>query len=74
MHVCDWAAAAGYESVSLTTFRDVSWNMAFDAQLGFKAVRHAELSPALRAIVDDERRRGPRFVTSRRDAKTMCRR
>ena len=56
--VCEWAAAAGYESVSLTTFRDVPWNMPFYARLGFKVVPHSEVSLALRAVVDDERRRG----------------
>src|SRR5262245_15239900 len=58
MRVCEWAAAAGYESVSLTTFRDVPWNMPFYARLGFTVVPDSELSPALRALVDDERRRG----------------
>jgi GNAT superfamily N-acetyltransferase len=58
MHVCDWAAAAGYESVSLTTFRDVPWNMPFYARLGFSVVPDGELTPALRGVVDDERRRG----------------
>src|SRR5262245_42823674 len=58
MHVCEWAASAGYESVSLTTFRDVPWNMPFYARLGFTVVPESELSPALRNVVDDERRRG----------------
>jgi GNAT superfamily N-acetyltransferase len=58
MHVCDWAIAAGYDAVSLSTFRDVPWNMPFYARLGFTVVTDAELSSALRAVVDDERRRG----------------
>src|SRR5262245_43757829 len=58
MRVCEWAAAAGYESVSLTTFRDVPWNMPFYARLGFKVVSDSELSPELHAVVEDERRRG----------------
>jgi GNAT superfamily N-acetyltransferase len=58
MQVCEWAAAAGYESVSLITFRDVPWNMPFYATLGFEVVPDFELSPALRAIVEDERCRG----------------
>jgi GNAT superfamily N-acetyltransferase len=56
--VCDWAAANGYESVTLTTFRDVPWNMPFYARLGFELVPPAQLSPALLAIVADETRRG----------------
>ena len=58
MRVCEWAAAAGYQSVSLTTFRDVAWNMPFYSRLGFAVVADSELSSALRAVVDDERRRG----------------
>src|SRR5262245_14046815 len=38
MHVCEWAAAAGYEAGSLTTFRDVPWNMPFYARFGFRVV------------------------------------
>jgi GNAT superfamily N-acetyltransferase len=57
-HVCEWAAAAGFQSVSLTTFRDVSWNMPFYARLGFNVIADCELTPALRRVVDDERRRG----------------
>jgi len=58
MHVCSWATAAGYQSVSLTTFRDVAWNMPFYARLGFEVVPAQQLSRALRALVEDERRRG----------------
>jgi len=58
MQVCAWATAAGYQSVSLTTFRDVAWNMPFYARLGFEGVPAEQLSPVLRALVEDERRRG----------------
>ena len=58
MHVCDWATGVGYEAVSLRTFRDVPWNMPFYARLGFTVVPDSALSSALRAVVDDERRRG----------------
>jgi GNAT superfamily N-acetyltransferase len=58
MHVCEWATAEGYESVSLTTFRELPWNMPFYARLGFTLVSDSELSPALRGVVDGERRRG----------------
>ena len=56
--VCGWAAAAGYDSVTLTTFRDVPWNRPFYETLGFRIVPNAELSAALRSIVEDETRRG----------------
>jgi GNAT superfamily N-acetyltransferase len=58
MHVCRWAAAAGYRSVTLTTFRDVPWNRPFYARLGFEIVVADDLPPALRAIVEDELCRG----------------
>ena len=58
MQVCEWAARNGYASVTLTTFRDVPWNMPFYSRLGFEIVPRAQLSPALRAVVEDETRRG----------------
>lgn len=56
--VCHWAASAGYDSVTLTTFRDMPWNMPFYERLGFRVVPGAELPAALHAIVEDETRRG----------------
>jgi GNAT superfamily N-acetyltransferase len=56
--VCASAAADGYQSVSLTTFRDVPWNMPFYARLGFEIIPPEERSPALRSVVADEIRRG----------------
>jgi GNAT superfamily N-acetyltransferase len=56
--VCRWAASMGYESVTLTTFRDVPWNMPFYERLGFRVIPAAELSPALCSIMEDETRRG----------------
>jgi GNAT superfamily N-acetyltransferase len=58
LHVCAWAASQGYESVTLTTFRDVAWNMPFYARLGFCVVPLDQVSPGLRAVVADETRRG----------------
>lgn len=56
--VCAWAAREGYESVTLTTFTRVPFNMPFYAGLGFQAVPDVTVSPALRAVVDDEMHRG----------------
>ena len=56
--VCRWAASTGYDSVTLTTFREVPWNMPFYERLGFRALPSEDLSPALQAIVDHETRRG----------------
>jgi len=58
MQVCRWAAASGYQSVTLTTFRDVPFNMPFYQRLGFRVVPASQLSPALHAVVQDETRRG----------------
>ncbi len=54
----EWAGARGYASVTLTTFRDVPWNMPFYARLGFRAQDDRPLTPALRQVVDSEARRG----------------
>jgi GNAT superfamily N-acetyltransferase len=58
MAVCAWAATAGYRAVTLTTFRDVPFNMPFYAGLGFEVIPTDELSAVLRRIVEDETRRG----------------
>ncbi len=58
MAVCAWAAAAGHEAVTLTTFRDPPWNMPFYASLGFTALSPDAISATLAAIVDEEARRG----------------
>lgn len=56
--VCRWAAANGYSCVTLTTFRDVPWNMPFYARLGFEEIPPDELSPALLSIIGDQTKRG----------------
>ena len=58
LEVCGWAARNGYGAVTLTTFRDVPWNLPFYARLGFDVVAPAQVSARLRAIVEDETRRG----------------
>jgi putative acetyltransferase len=58
MDVCLWAATAGYRAVTLTTFREVPFNMPFYARLGFEVIPSEELSSALRVAVEDETRRG----------------
>jgi GNAT superfamily N-acetyltransferase len=55
---CEWAAAAGYADICLTTFRDLPWNAPFYASNGFTVMPADELSVALQAIVADETRRG----------------
>jgi GNAT superfamily N-acetyltransferase len=72
---CDWAAAAGYQSITLTTFREVAWNMPFYAGLGFEPIPPEELTAGLRAVIDDETRRGldPSRRVAMRRAAARCR-
>jgi len=56
--VCAWATSHGFEAVTLTTFREPPWNMPFYARLGFEPVAPGAVSVALRAVIDDEMRRG----------------
>lgn len=56
--VIDWTRSKGYAGLTLTTFREVPWNMPFYAQLGFRVLAGAELTLELRALVDAETRRG----------------
>lgn len=58
MAICEWARTAGYQSITLTTFRDVPFNMPFYERLGFEVIPPGEISLALRSIIDDETRRG----------------
>jgi GNAT superfamily N-acetyltransferase len=54
----DWAGANDYTAVTLTTFRDVPWNMPFYERMGFRPLSDSELTNELREVVDAETRRG----------------
>lgn len=56
--VRDAAAHRGDAEVTLTTFRDVPWNMPFYARLGFVEIPPAERDAALETILRDEATRG----------------
>jgi GNAT superfamily N-acetyltransferase len=56
--VCDWASRRGHGELTLTTFREVPWNLPFYARLGFEEVPPAELRPELAEIVREEAGRG----------------
>jgi GNAT superfamily N-acetyltransferase len=56
--VCAWATSHGFDAVTLTTFRDLPWNMPFYAQLGFEPLASDAVSAALDAVIQDEMRRG----------------
>ena len=52
------AEESGHDAVTLTTFRDVPWNMPFYARLGFEEIPADALGSALRSILDQEVRSG----------------
>jgi GNAT superfamily N-acetyltransferase len=54
----DWALAHGYQSITLTTWRDVPWNGPFYRGLGFEEIPEGELRPQLAAILRAQVERG----------------
>jgi len=64
--VCRWAGEQGYAAVTLTTFRDVPWNMPFYSRLGFEEIPASARTPALQAVLDREAEHG--FDRARRVA------
>ena len=56
--VCEWATASGFSMLTLTTFRDVPWNLPFYTRLGFVEIPRGLLRPELAALVSDEAARG----------------
>lgn len=55
--VCQWAAQAGYERVTLSTFRHVPWNAPFYERRGFVAVDPEQLGAEHVELVEAERAR-----------------
>jgi GNAT superfamily N-acetyltransferase len=58
--VCDWARNAGYEKVTLSTFKHVPWNAPFYERRGFVAMDAERLPPQHVELVNAERARGLR--------------
>jgi GNAT superfamily N-acetyltransferase len=56
--VCEWATSSGFSMLTLTTFREVPWNLAFYARLGFVEIPQDVLRPELVAVVSEEAARG----------------
>ena len=56
--VCRWAERRGSLAVTLTTFRDVPWNMPFYSRIGFTEIPAPALTPALRGVLEAEARQG----------------
>jgi GNAT superfamily N-acetyltransferase len=56
--VQSWAASAGLDGVTLTTFADVPWNGPLYEHLGFRVLDDGEIGPELRALVAKEAAHG----------------
>ena len=56
--VLEWAKRAAYTQITLTTFRNVPWNMPFYSRLGFVEIPRCELRAELETVVRDEADRG----------------
>lgn len=56
--VVNWARSREYSSLTLTTFRNLPWNMPFYAKLGFEELLPGQLTDELQTIVHDESARG----------------
>ncbi|GHD14400.1 GNAT family N-acetyltransferase [Nocardiopsis kunsanensis] len=73
--VCARAHGQGRPAVTLTTFRDLSWNGPWYARRGFREVHEAEWGPQLRRVWGEEApiRVAPRVVMRRELRRTwMC--
>ncbi len=53
-----WAIEQGFDAITLTTFRDVSWNAPLYAHLGYRPLGAHELGGALRALRNEEAEHG----------------
>jgi len=58
--VCDWAQAHGHPAVTLSTFRDVSWNGPFYRKHGFADLPPGAWTPGMHVIREQEARHGLR--------------
>lgn len=57
-HVCEWATTQGLNALTLTTFRDVTWNGPLYERYGFVPLADDEHGPELTAIRAAERAAG----------------
>jgi GNAT superfamily N-acetyltransferase len=56
--VLEWVRRTGHQVITLTTFRNVPWNMPFYSRLGFVEIPTHELRQELETVVRDEADRG----------------
>jgi GNAT superfamily N-acetyltransferase len=52
--VCAWAKSAGFEAITLSTFRDIPWNAPFYTRLGFHILTEDELTKGLLRLREAE--------------------
>jgi GNAT superfamily N-acetyltransferase len=53
-HVAEWACAAGFTEMSLTTYAEVPWNAPYYERCGFRVMDESAWTPGLRAIREAE--------------------
>lgn len=70
LHVARWARVSGFVSVTLTTFRHLSWNAPFYASVGFAEIPDPQLGSELRAAMAEEAGRG--LASSKRVAMRLA--
>jgi predicted N-acetyltransferase YhbS len=54
----DWLARSGHQRMTLTTFRNIPWNMPFYSRMGFEEIHSGALRPELETVIRDETARG----------------
>ncbi|MEM9153269.1 MAG: GNAT family N-acetyltransferase [Cyanobacteria bacterium P01_F01_bin.3] len=62
--VVQFATEAGFQNITLSTFRDIPWNAPFYQKLGFQAMKSVEMKKAHRQIWQREKQEG--FMLSER--------
>ena len=56
--VCEWARSSGHKAITLSTFRNISWNAPFYTRLGFVEVAEDSLGPDIKQFRENERNAG----------------
>lgn len=56
--VCEWAKTAGFHRITLSTFRDVSWNAPFYEKLGFTEFPDEMYGEEMRKLRNVEKEKG----------------
>jgi GNAT superfamily N-acetyltransferase len=56
--VVQWAYGAGYQGISLTTFKNIPWNAPFYKSLGFRELNRKELTAKLHDVLNNEEKLG----------------